>query len=117
MYPKHTLKYGQRPEISNAHQDLRYTCPALAAAKTMEHQGIDSGWLFLWQVEEWGIQDAVVRQNIEAAALWGRPVVGPNPGRYNEGGVNEDVPFLKQRYWTNFVKSLNPNTDDKRKGS
>ncbi len=118
MYPKHTLKHGQGPEtISNAHQDSHYTCPALFAAEAMKQQGIDSAWLYLWQVEEQEIQDAVVRQNIETATLWGRPAVSFSPGRYSEVGVNEDVPFLKQRYWTSFVKSLDPNTDTKRKDS
>ncbi|OAQ97768.1 hypothetical protein LLEC1_00564 [Akanthomyces lecanii] len=115
MYPKHTVKHGQKPDISNAHQDSRYTCPALVAAEAMKHEGIDSGWLYLWQVDEWEILDAADRQHIQAAALWGRPAVGPSPERYSEGGVNEAVPSLKQRYWTNFIKSLNPNVNDKRR--
>ncbi|OAA50810.1 Carboxylesterase, type B [Beauveria brongniartii RCEF 3172] len=103
--------YGQ---ISNVVQDSRYVCPALIATQGMKKQGIEGSYLYLWDVNDKsdGPLDPDTRQNIEAAMLWG-PVVVDVPDSFKQGGGNDAVPYVKQRYWTNFVRSLNPNRQHK----
>ncbi|KAM3445932.1 hypothetical protein NHJ13734_000109 [Beauveria thailandica] len=103
--------YGQ---ISNVVQDSRYVCPALIATQGMKKKGIEGSYLYLWDVDDKsdGPLDPDTRQNMEAAMLWG-PVVVDVPDSFKQGGGNDAVPYVKQRYWTNFIRSLNPNRQHK----
>ncbi|KAM3537445.1 hypothetical protein ARSEF1564_009633 [Beauveria bassiana] len=103
--------YGQ---ISNVFQDSRYVCPALIATQNMKKKEIDGSYLYLWDVDDKfdGPMDPNTRQNIEAAMLWG-PVVVDVPDSFKQGRGNDAVPYVKQRYWTNFIRSLNPNRQHK----
>ncbi|EJP67450.1 cholinesterase precursor [Beauveria bassiana ARSEF 2860] len=103
--------YGQ---ISNVFQDSRYVCPALIATQNMKKKEIDGSYLYLWDVDDTfdGPMDPNTRQNIEAAMLWG-PVVVDVPDSFKQGRGNDAVPYVKQRYWTNFIRSLNPNRQHK----
>ncbi|KAM3480921.1 hypothetical protein MY5147_000895 [Beauveria neobassiana] len=103
--------YGQ---ISNVFQDSRYVCPALIATQNMKKKEIDGSYLYLWDVDDTfdGPMDPNTRQNIEAAMLWG-PVVVDVPDSFKQGRGNDAVPYVKQRYWANFIRSLNPNRQHK----
>ncbi|KAM3566671.1 hypothetical protein ARSEF4850_000322 [Beauveria asiatica] len=101
-------------QISNVVQDSRYVCPALIATQGMKKKGIEGSYLYLWDVDDKsdGPLDPDTRQNMEAAMLWG-PVVVDVPDSFKQGGGNDAVPYVKQRYWTNFIRSLNPNRQHK----
>lgn len=122
MYPN---KNGSCPElaacsqgqISGAYQDSRYTCPALTAIESMRAADVEHAYVYLWNVHDAGdaeATDLAARQNIEAGALWG-PEYGNVPESYKEGGANELVPHVKQRYWANFIRTFNPNKPHKLK--
>ncbi|KAJ6783830.1 hypothetical protein PWT90_09290 [Aphanocladium album] len=95
--------------VRRAYQDSRYTCPALAVTEAMRATDVEPVYLYLWDVSDAdGERGLAPRQNIEAAALWG-PESGKLPDSYEKGGENELVPFVKQRYWSNFIRTLDPN--------
>lgn len=103
--------------LARIDQDLRYTCPTLAAVGRLRDGGVKDAYLYSWDVDGADDTDGDLgaHQNTEAAALWGGTAAAAAvPNSYRRGGANEAVPLVKQRYWANFVRSHNPNRAHKK---
>ncbi|KAJ3495332.1 hypothetical protein NLG97_g3474 [Lecanicillium saksenae] len=96
--------------MRRAFWDSHYTCPASAVTQAMRVNGNEPVYLYAWDVSDSkdGGRSLGALQDIEAAALWG-PEHGRLPDDYKQGRRNQKVPLIKQRYWANFIRSLNPN--------
>lgn len=105
-------------QASNIYGEVRYMCPAMYISSAMVRYGIKSSYEYLWNVEDPDQikQGLGVPHTVEFAAIIG-PEYSPAdkvPASYKKGGVNENVSPVVQRYWTNFIRSLNPNKAGKK---
>lgn len=100
-------------ETSNAYGESRYMCPAMAVGTAISRYGVRNSYQYLWNVEDPDeiAQGLGVPHTVEFGAIIG-PEFSPDskvPKSYYKGGINEKASPVVQKYWTNFIRSLNPN--------
>lgn len=96
-------------QVSTAYQEVRFTCPALYATEAEAAKGIGRVYNYYYHARDKDDQDSGigVRHGIDFDALLG-PNFGNLPKSYH-GGKNKHVSRIFQRYFTNFIKTYDPN--------
>lgn len=100
-------------QASNVYGEARYMCPALYITSAMQKFGIENSYAYLWNVEdpEQIAQGLGVPHTSEYEALIGPEYCPPDdvPASYNKGQINYPASGVIQKYWTNFIQTLDPN--------
>lgn len=99
---------------SKVYQESMFTCPALALTHIMRKDSNDKEnkvYNYLWDVkdDDAELMGLGVAQGVDFGALLGPDFWAPTPESYKKDGLNALAPTVLQRYWTNFIKTYNPN--------
>ncbi|PHH92608.1 hypothetical protein CDD83_6535 [Cordyceps sp. RAO-2017] len=98
-------------QVSDVYGEARYMCPARAVTAALVRAGVRRSFAYRWDVQD-PAQVAAglgVPHTVELNALWGPEYAPRPPASYRKGGRNERASPLMQRYWTNFIRTLDPN--------
>ncbi|KAF2157154.1 alpha/beta-hydrolase [Myriangium duriaei CBS 260.36] len=103
-------------QLANAYGEVRYICPGIYIPTKLLN--LYSGWVkpAVWNYH-WNVIDPTdaasgkgVRHTVELTAIFGPEyVTDAVPASYRPGGVNAPLVPVIQKYWTNFVRALDPN--------
>ncbi|EQL04236.1 Carboxylesterase, type B [Ophiocordyceps sinensis CO18] len=98
-------------QVSNVYGEARYMCPARAFTAALVGAGVNNSFAYRWNVEdpEQVMQGLGVPHTVELNALWGAEYSPKPPESYRKGGKNEGASPVMQRYWTNFIRTYDPN--------
>lgn len=102
-------------QVSNVYGEVRYMCPALSMTSALVKAGIKNSYAYRWNV---GDPDQIkqglgVPHTVEFAAILGPDYAPDPPDSYKRGGINYEASPVIQRYWTNFIKTYDPNKGSK----
>ncbi|KAI6781657.1 Pyrethroid hydrolase-like protein [Emericellopsis cladophorae] len=97
-------------QTSNTYQEIRYMCPALYANSA--YAPFSKSWAYRWNVEDPAqiAQGLGVPHTSELEALIGAEYTDEEPESYTIGQKNRPATPVIQRYWTSFMRTLDPNT-------
>lgn len=100
-------------QTSNVYGEARYMCPALYITSSLQRYGIRNSYAYLWNVEdpEQVAKGLGVPHTSEFEAIIGPEYAPANdsPDSYKAGGINAKASPVIQKYWTNFIQTLDPN--------
>lgn len=98
-------------QVSDVYGEARYMCPARAFTAALAGAGITNSFAYRWNVQDpqQMAEGLGVPHTVELSALWGPDYSPQPPQSYRKGGKNERASPVMQRYWTNFIRTYDPN--------